>query len=221
MNQIVENEERQETTDGVQAKVIAKVEEKVEPPKTEKNEAEKQEQKNNRIEAKPGRNKKIKIGIWIAIVLLFIVLVLSTIFSIINISNTKILKGITINHIKVEGLAKDEAVNLLKGEIQKNDKFVVKYNGKDYSIIKENLNIEYDFNKAVDEAYSQGRDNNIFVNNFNIAKNMIKGRNILFFFPNRESDGNARGKGCKNNAFVCWGERFKFNQCLSKNVRYP
>lgn len=177
MNQIIQDEELEQNSNPVEAKVIEK--------ETNQKVVEKEEKftsnENKKTTARKEKNerKKLKIGITIAAIILVVLLTLSTIFSIINISNKNILKGITINKIKVEGLSKEEAVDLLKNEMQKTEKFIASYNGKDYSIIKEDLNIEYNFNKAVEEAYSQGRGRNIFVNNFNIANNMFKGKNIV------------------------------------------
>ena len=46
-------------------------------------------------------------------IILFVLFVFSVIFSLININNTKILDGISINEIDVSGLSKDEATNLI------------------------------------------------------------------------------------------------------------
>ena len=161
-----------------------KVEEKVIEDKNKKEEVEEQklileEAEKGFKQVKENTNKKrTKIKIIISLVIIFVLAIFSTIFSIINLNNTKILSGVTINNIKLKGLTKEEAIILLQNEINAQGDIIINIDETDYSIKKENLSITYDAEKAVEEAYKQGRNNNIFVNNFNIAKNMIKGKNI-------------------------------------------
>lgn len=173
MNQIIEEESLYEGTKEVQAKVIEKNDIKeTNPIKQEDLEAKTETRSEN-------KKKNTKLIVYISIAVILLLLILSTIFAIINMNNKTILSGIKINNIDVKGLKKDEAVEKIKNEMQNNSQFIINCEGKDYAILKENLNIDYDFNSAVDEAYSQGRSGNIFSNNFTIVKNMISGKNII------------------------------------------
>lgn len=173
MNQIIQEESLYESTKEVKAKVIEKNEVKESKPQnhyeTEDNSPKKDLPKK--------KNKKLIVGIVIAV--FFVCLILSTIFSILNMNSKTILSGIKINNIDVKGLTKEEAINKIKDAVQNNNQFIINCEGKDYAILKENLSIDYDFNSAVDTAYSEGRSGNIFSNNFTIVKNMLKGKNIL------------------------------------------
>ena len=172
MNQIIQEESLYENTKEVKAKVIEKNDIKENKPLKQDN----QEFNTTKKEKPKKKNTKLIIGILVAV--FFVLLILSTIFSILNINSKTILSGIKINNIDVKGLTKEEAATKIKNEMQNNSQFIINCEGKDYVILKENLNIDYDFNSAVEEAYAQGRSGNIFSNNFTIAKNMLNGKNI-------------------------------------------
>lgn len=151
----------------------------------EKNELEtKKEIKNHKEDKKEAKeqikSKTTNIGKAITILMIIIIcgLLLSTIFAIMNMGNSKIMSGIKINNISVKDLTKEEAVIFIQNEMQKNQEIIVNVDGKYFSIIKENLNITYNIKDAVEEAYTEGRNGNIFENNFTILINGLKGKNI-------------------------------------------
>lgn len=120
-----------------------------------------------------------KIYIIIAIVLI-VIGILSTGFALVNINNENIISGVTINEIQVQGLSKEEAKNLLEKKIEekKNNEIKVYVNEEVQAILLSQIELAYDVEKAVEDAFQVGRGKNIFINNFNILKSQILGNNI-------------------------------------------
>ena len=161
---------------------------KEEKPKTEnkaKHEtAEKEESKFKQVK-KEGKKEKenfkekdiksIKTKVIIGAVIVAIVLIFSSIFSIINLGNSNILKGVTIKGIDVSGLSKQQAVDKLT-QIY-NDKLAkeieVKYQDYESTIDLNLIETKYEIEKAVDEALEIGKGGNIFVNNYKILKTYL------------------------------------------------
>lgn len=122
-----------------------------------------------------------KITIIIGVIIVFLILICSVIFSLINISNTKILKGISINNIDISGMTKDEAISAISEVInEKKQKNIIISTSSDSQITStfEYLEINYDINSYVNEAYNLGRKGNIFENNFEILNLLINKKNI-------------------------------------------
>lgn len=129
------------------------------------------------------------ITIGIVIVLL---IVLSTVFSLININNTKIVNGVKIEGIDVSGLSREEAK--AKFESVYNEKkqkdILLKYKDYDATINPELIDASYDINSAVDEAISLGKDSNIIINNYNILFAIIGQKNIKINMTINEEETN-------------------------------
>ena len=126
-------------------------------------------------------NSKKKIVVIICILL--IVFIFSIIFAIINMGNDTILKGISINGIDVSKMTKQEAVNALTKltEEKINTEVGINYNQKteeETNIDIASLEINYDINDIVDEAYNIGRINSIFINNFDIINTYINKKDL-------------------------------------------
>ena len=125
-------------------------------------------------------NKKKK-RIILCVVIIAILLVLSTIFAVLNLNNNKIISGISISGVDVSGLSKNEAVEKIKSiynsKIEKD--IGLKYQDYEATLSPSLLEVNYDIEKAVDEAYLIGRDNNIILNNYNIITTLIGKKNIL------------------------------------------
>lgn len=125
------------------------------------------------------RKKKRKI-LAISIILAIIVIFSSTIFALVNINNEKIIGGVSISGIDVSGLTKEEA-NKKIGEIyqQKKEKeILLKYQDYETSINPTLIETNYSIEQSVEQAYQIGKDNNIFINNYNILGTLIGKRNI-------------------------------------------
>lgn len=120
-------------------------------------------------------NKKNTKIIGIIIIILFILLIFSVIFAIINIPNNKIIKGVSLQGVDISNCTKEEAnekINkLIEGKINK--KIIIKYDENEINIIPNDINVKYDINNKIEEAYLIGRKNNIFINNIEIIKTFL------------------------------------------------
>lgn len=115
-----------------------------------------------------------------AFILIILLFFFSTIFAIINFDNSKILNGIHIQGIDVSNLSVEEAkqkLNLAFNEYLNND-ITLSHLDYSFTLPASNLNISYNIEKAVDEAYSIGRTNNIFINNYEILNALLSNLNI-------------------------------------------
>ena len=125
-------------------------------------------------EPKKKHTKGIVITICI-LVLLIILGVLSTVFALLNINSDKIISGISILGIDVSGFTQEEATakvsENLNSRLETN--LVFSHNGALYNVLPSQLECSYDISKAVSEAYSCGRNGNIFKNNFDILNTLI------------------------------------------------
>ncbi len=112
--------------------------------------------------------------------LFFFLLFFSVFFSLININNNKILKGIFINGIDVSELTKDEATKVISEKIKEkiDNNIDIEANEFKSTSTFENLGIEYDISSSIAEAFNAGRSGNILKNNIDIIKLMINKKNI-------------------------------------------
>lgn len=142
-----------------------------------KDKNEKAEKKNENV--KKLKKKYILVGIFI-ILFITIGIIFSTIFALININNDKIISGVSISGIQVSGLSKDEAKSKIETLYQEKKKKEINIKYKDYetTLNPTLLEVNYNVDKAVDEAYSTGRKENIFLNNYDILFTLIGKKNI-------------------------------------------
>ena len=136
-----------------------------------------QEKKKDNKEKKNEKNpkKKVKKIIISIIIVAIIMLLFSTVFALTNINNEKIISGITIEGVEVSGLTKEEAISKLETlyseKIGKN--IMLQYQDFNSELNPTLMEVNYDIEKAVNEAYSLGRNRNIFINNYNIIGTLI------------------------------------------------
>lgn len=125
------------------------------------------------------KHKHIKIGV-ISVAVIMVILLATTILSLITMTSSKIIRGITISSIDVSGLDKTAACKLIEERIKQRQEADIKLKYQDYEkeINFEELEITANIEEAVDEALKRGRDNNIFINNLNILKSKFKRENI-------------------------------------------
>lgn len=168
-------------------KVVEKINDTAEKEKAVENAKEttiEKEDETNATEDFTVEEVKKQSKIWIILVIIAILVVFiaifSTIFVIINIKNVKILKDITIGTINVSNLTQEEAIDKLENEygLKTEKNIYLKHGEYETSVTYEALEVKYQIEKAVQQAYSIGRDGNVFQNNFEILKTMRKGRNI-------------------------------------------
>ncbi len=117
----------------------------------------------------------------LCVILILCIIFLSTIFSIMNINNTKILSGIQISSIDVSGLSKEDATLKIEKEFMLMDtpeNIDILVNNLKYTIPVKDLGVTIDYNNMVNNAYNIGRDKNFISNNFAILQTYLVGQNI-------------------------------------------
>ena len=129
--------------------------------------------KEDKIEKK--QTKKVKKIIISIIIVAIVALLFSTVFALTNINNEKIISGVTIKGVEVSGLTKEEAIAKLQTIYSEkmNNNIMLQYEELESELNPTLMEVNYDVEKAVNEAYSLGRDGNIFVNNYHILGTLI------------------------------------------------
>ena len=141
-----------------------------------KRKTQKAKKKNNKeSKTEKRQTKKFKKIIISIIIVAIVALLFSTVFALTNISNEKIISGVTIQGVEVSGLTKEEAIAKL--ETMYNEKLqnniMLQYEDFESELNSTIMQVNYDIQKAVNEAYSLGRNGNIFINNYNIIGTLI------------------------------------------------
>ncbi len=178
-----EEEKKEKDVKVKEEKSNKKSEKSKEKKSTEAKKKQKQEKdkfkpvKKENEKEKKDKNKKGIIAFLILIVLIFI---FSVIFALINVNNSNIIKGVTIQGIDVSNLSKDDAANKIKQIYDEKLKKEIEVKYEDYSsaIDLNLLETTYDINKAAEEAFNIGKKDNIFVNNYEILKTYLFKSNI-------------------------------------------
>ena len=118
------------------------------------------------------RTKKIIIIIGICIIVL---LCMSTVFAVLNMTNEKVINGVYISDINVSNLTKKELEQKLQEitEEMSARKIVLKYQELETAINLNDIDLKYNLDEITNQAYNIGRDSNIFVNNFAIIKSTL------------------------------------------------
>ena len=140
---------------------------------------EKEKTNYNNINPKEYINKKIKIII-ITIFSIIFLLIISTIFAILNIGKETIINWVYIVVLYVSGLSKTEAIDKLNNlyQAKKEKEIGLKYENYVTTLNLTVMEVNYEVEKAVDEAYLIGKDSNIFINNYVILFTLIGKKNI-------------------------------------------
>ena len=121
---------------------------------------------------------RFRIGKILIIVLAL--LLFSVIFAVLNIMNTSIIKGVTINGINVSGMEREDAKIHFKDILSKKqyEGINITHNKEKYTIELGLLELKEDIDKTVDKAYKVGRSGNILVDNFSIIKTFFFNKNF-------------------------------------------
>ena len=140
------------------------------------------EKKYNKYEENLNKKHNHKWLIILAILMIFmlIAVLFSTMFSLANMNNTTILDGISVKGIPLKGLTKEEATIKVKEQLEQELKENIVLNYQEYSTTTngEQLKANYNVEQIIEQAYDIGRAGNIFQNNYEILKCLIKGINI-------------------------------------------
>lgn len=116
------------------------------------------------------KTKKAMIPIILITVFICTLMILSIIFALININNNTILSGISIMGIDVSNLTPEEAIRKMQELTQTKEvnDITLKYQDYETTINGKQVNVKYDIENAVTEAYNIGKSGNIVVNNYDI-----------------------------------------------------
>lgn len=181
------NEEENKTNENVQVieKEITDQEVEAESEKIdEQKEIETEEKKYNNyekaLEKQPEKKKKMIMIVSIVAVIILILLMASTIFALLNIKNHNIIQGVTIGKIDMSNKSKEEAKVALEEIYNKkhDNEICMKYGEYETTITYSTLEVQFGIDEAIEKAYRIGRNQNIFVNNFEIIKSLINETNI-------------------------------------------
>ena len=125
------------------------------------------------------KRTKMKIAI-ITTIIIVVGLFISTIFALVNMNNDRIMSGISIAGIDMSGLTKEEATSKLEliYNEKKEKEINLKYEEYVSSLNPTLMEVNYEIEKAVEEAYSIGKKSNIFQNNYEILFTLIGKKNI-------------------------------------------
>ena len=147
--------------------------------KLKKNKKVKNDEKKPKEKKKMDKKKLKKIIISIIIVFA-VALLFSTVFALTNINNERIISGVKIEGIEVSGLSKEEAKAKIETAYSEKleQNIELKYQDFASELNPTLMELKYDIESAINQAYSLGRESNIFVNNYNILGTLIGKRDI-------------------------------------------
>ena len=108
-------------------------------------------------------------------ILLILILIFSTVFALINVNNTNIIEGISINQEDVSNKSIEEVKEQFNKQFQDlcAQNINIKYQDFEAIFTLEQIGAEIEIDKAVNMAYNQGREGNIFENNYQILSRKI------------------------------------------------
>lgn len=130
----------------------------------------------------------------------------STVFALINATNSKIIKGVKINNIDVSGLERNEAEKKLEEIVNgiMDTPIILKHKQYEKTITLKQLELNVDVREKVYQACTIGRKENIVLNNYKILNTLIFGENLDFEFTfNSEIE-----KSIYNNLDDEWEDKF-------------
>ena len=171
-------QDEKEKSEEVDEKKKSKKEENSKEDKKEIKKDKEKQNKENKTEKK--QTKKVKKIIIAVIIVALVTLIFSTVFALTNINNEKIISGVTIKGVEVSGLTKEEAMAKMEttySEKMKNN-IMLQYQDFESELNPTLMEVKYDIEKAVNEAYSLGRNGNIFINNYHILGTLIGKRDF-------------------------------------------
>ncbi len=130
------------------------------------------------IRKRTKRNKTINIDVKkviIPIIIIFSLLIFSTIFALTNALGEKIISRVKINNVDVSNLTINEAYQKLKEQFERqiNKNITVKQGEYETTISLEQIDTKYDIIEAINEAYKIGRNKNIIISNYSILKTKL------------------------------------------------
>ena len=125
-------------------------------------------------------NRKSTICIVFVSIIVIFLLIISVIFSLININNENILNNVSIIGIDVSNMSQEKAKEAVSEVVNAKltEEMILKKDDYETSLNANQISAQFDVETAVSEAFNIGRDGNIITNNYGILSTWIFGRNI-------------------------------------------
>lgn len=127
------------------------------------------------------KKKKIIIISIICAGVVILGILISTIFALLNVNNTRMMSGVKIQGMNVSGLTKEEAIQTVKKNYEEKFDLVdmmLTVEEEKFLISPTELDASFDIKTSVENAYKIGRDGNILKNNYTIIFTMFMGKEI-------------------------------------------
>ena len=128
------------------------------------------------------KTKSDVLTIFAILCFIFVLLLLITFctFSFINLTSTKIAKGVYIKGIDVSGLTKEDATKKISSYVNSSipEEIKLKHNDFETSLSTSQLSIYFNTEEAVNMAYNIGKNGNIFQKNTEILNTLFSKVNI-------------------------------------------
>ena len=120
--------------------------------------------------SKNSKTNKIFAFSLLAIIILLIILFLG--FTYFNYKNTNIVSGISIKNVDISGLSKEQAKEKIQNYINEKlpENIGLRHNDFETSISLSALNINFDIDSSIEEAYNIGKSGNIIQNSLSAIK---------------------------------------------------
>ena len=184
-NKSTSEEKRKETLDNALNKIDINKEKIALQNEISNNEkkspTEKEKIKGNKNSDKPKKKKPVFKIVIIAFLLILIILISAfSIFTYFNNNPSLIAKGVYIDEINVSQMTKDEAkAKVEEYYLEKLSHDISLSHGEYEAFIKSSeISLEYDINSAINNAFSIGKNGNIFEDDLEILKSILNGVSI-------------------------------------------
>lgn len=210
-NDTSKNIELENMSPNMEDQKIEKESSKVKEVESAKPNVEAQSIDTNEIVSKKGHNNKLIITF--VIICIFVLLLLSTVFALLNSNKNTIISGVSIKGIDVSGLTKEDAyekvLNIVNSKLS--TPFELVYNDYKTTIVPEQFGANFDIESSINTAYERGRTSNIFKNNFEIVSSLFFKVNIIPSFSYNEDaidslivemDSNLPGRLIETNYYI-------------------
>ena len=175
VNEELKNNNIEKTNTGIQELNTDKIE-------TNKNQEDSRTFKPLDEQQYKSKTKSDVLTIFAILCFIFVLLLLITFctFSFINLTSTKIAKGVYIKGIDVSGLTKEDATKKISSYISSSipEEIKLKHNDFETSLSTSQLSIYFNTEEAVNMAYNIGKNGNIFQKNTEILNTLFSKVNI-------------------------------------------
>ena len=145
------------------------------------------------LEKKENAKRKVGAVAIILVSILAVILILSTGFALIYSTKNTMAKGVRINNIDLSGLTYDEAKEKLDEAFKTVLDVEIELNYEDYGyrVESDDVELSYNFQKELDEAYSIGRKGNIIECNYQLIATAFKGKDFTINYQYNDEDINT------------------------------